>query len=324
MADGGCVTVFKGFFKRDASAPDWADFFEGDDFKVFVELIEVELRRLRIPFELGAGTVRVEFEGQTPQLLGLQNLAQLCHREPREAWPTTIADHFQNVLRSQQEGAEITALAADFARVRPLLKIRVYGGSPGGEALEKMVCRPLAEGLVATLVYDLPSSVCSVDRGATAAWGLDDDALFDLALQNVAREPAPSVRSVDLGGGAILTAVLGETFFTASQALRLQHFLDAPPPHGALVALPHRHCLLFHPIRDGRVIQAVNGIIPMAFGMFREGPGSISPSLYWWRAGQFTLLPSEMTEAHMTFTPPAAFVAVLEKLGSTRPRGPLN
>ena len=318
------MTVFKGFFKRDASAPDWADFFEGDDFQTFVALIEAELRRLQIPFELGAGTVRVEFEGQTPQLLGLQNLAQLCHREPRESWPVTIADHFQNVLRSQQEGAEITALAADLARVRTLLKIRIYGGSPGGEAMERMVCRPLAEGLIAALVYDLPSSVCSVDRDATAAWGLDDDALFDLALQNVGNEPAPSRRTVDLGGGAQLTAILGETFFTASQALCLQDFLDAPAPHGALVALPHRHCLLFHPIRDGKVIAAVNGIIPMAFGMFREGPGSISPSLYWWQAGRFTLLPSEMTEAHMTFTPPDAFVAVLEKLGSTKARGPLN
>lgn len=318
------MSGFKGFFKGNASAPGWASFFQADELAAFLALIEAELQRLKLPYVLGEGTVQVDLGGSEPQSLGLQNVAQLCHREPRALWPDMVAEHFENVLRSQREGAAVAAHAADFDQVRSLLKVRIYGGSQGPEAMEKMVCRPLAEGLVAALVYDLPSSVCSIDRPTTLPWGLSDDELFAVALENVAQEPAPSVRQVEIGGGAHLTALLGETFFTASQALRLERFLDAPAPHGVLLAVPHRHCVLFHPIRDARVIQAVNGIIPMAFGMYREGPGSISPSLYWWRAGRLLLLPSEMTEARMTFSPPEAFTAILDPLLRTKDRGPLN
>ena len=44
----------------------------------------------------------------------------------------------------------------------------------------------------------------------------------------------------------------------------------------------------------------VAAALPMAIGIFQEGPGSVSPSVYWWREaawwheGQFTRIPAEI------------------------------
>jgi hypothetical protein len=54
------------------------------------------------------------------------------------------------------------------------------------------------------------------------------------------------------------TACTGESFFTASFALMLDELEGATSPHGTLVAIPHRHTLLFHAIRSSDAIFAVN------------------------------------------------------------------
>jgi hypothetical protein len=86
-------------------------------------------------------------------------------------------------------------------------------------------------------------------------------------------------------------------------------------PFGALAAAPHRHAVLYHVIRDRSAIKAINAMIPAAFGMFQEGPGSISPNLYWWQSGRLTLLPSRVTAKSIEFAPPPEFVEnVLNRL----------
>ena len=52
--------------------------------------------------------------------------------------------------------------------------------------------------------------------------------------------------------------------------------------------------------------------------MYREGPGSISPHLYWWREGRFAQLPSKVTATSVTFSPPDVFVSeVLDRLSES-------
>jgi len=48
--------------------------------------------------------------------------------------------------------------------------------------------RPIAEGVVATLVDDLPNAIASVSAEAIAAWGLRTEDLLRLALENVRKE----------------------------------------------------------------------------------------------------------------------------------------
>jgi hypothetical protein len=42
----------------------------------------------------------------------------------------------------------------------------------------------------------------------------------------------------------------------------------------------------------------------------------ISPSIYWWHAGSFELLPSELNGGTMAFRPPDTFVEMLNRLAA--------
>ena len=139
--------------------------------------------------------------------------------------------------------------------------------------------------------------------------------LFEIGLDNVRAEGRPEVQTFDLDKGARFFALVGDSFFTSSHALALGEVLVPPSEHGALVTIPHRHAVLFHPIVDMKAILAINSMIPVTFGMYQEGPGSVSPNLYWWRDGALTHLPTKVTSQSITFSPPDAFVnEVLNKL----------
>jgi hypothetical protein len=71
-----------------------------------------------------------------------------------------------------------------------------------------------------------------------------------------------------------------------------------------------------------RVMMALNSMIPIAFGMYQEGPGSLSAGLYWWRAGKLQLLPTKVTAQSITFSPSDDFVeAVLNRVPEAPPDG---
>jgi hypothetical protein len=114
-----------------------------------------------------------------------------------------------------------------------------------------------------------------------------------------------------------LQALHGESFFVASQLLVLERHVHSRARHGALVAVPTRHLLLLHVIEDARVLMAVNAVIPLAFRYFHEGPGAITPRLYWWRDGEIVHLPTEMAKEGVTFRPPESFIEeVMRPLGA--------
>ena len=61
---------------------------------------------------------------------------------------------------------------------------------------------------------------------------------------------------------------------------------------GAIVSMPIRHSVLVHPIDDSTVRPAIAGMIPITRQLFKQGPGSVSPHLYWWRDGALEWIPT--------------------------------
>jgi hypothetical protein len=303
------VTILGRFFGSRDDVPEWARFFPPPDYRDFLAAVGEELGRRGLAFEFGDGTVHVSPPGGEAADYGLLNLAQTCHAAGRPEWPTTIREHFDNAFRSSQDSEEVDARSATLEGVRSLLKVRLYHtdylDQMGGTGL---VHRVPAEGLIETLVYDLPGSVRTVPPDHARRWGRPLDDLFRIGLDNVKAEPAPVRQTFDVGKGAVLQALVGDSFFTASHALFLEEHLAPPPAFGALLAVPHRHAVLYHPIENMRVIGAVNSMIPIAFGIYQEGPGSLSPGLYWWMSGKLTLLPTKVSSQSITFSPPDQFV----------------
>jgi hypothetical protein len=65
------------------------------------------------------------------------------------------------------------------------------------------------------------------------------------------------------------------------------------------------------------VVTVVDMLGVIAMGMEREGPGSISPRLYWYEAGRYIDLPFTFTNKAFQFSPPDEFVAMLNRLADS-------
>jgi hypothetical protein len=308
-----------GFLKRirgEASdqVPSWAGSMTSAEFGRFQVLVRDWLRANSRGFrEVGGGGIEVDLGAPEPHLIGLTNLAQKCHQAPPDEWPTLIADHLNSVLGGDRPDA-----APPLNSVKSMLKVRIYpedyaAGLPA-DAGELLVKRRLAPGAIAALAIDYPDTVVGVTPKAAQDWAVPVDELFQLGLDNVRSQDRPGVQRQTLDGGGSISLLIGDSFFTATWVLMLGEFLVPRSPHGAVVAIPNRHVVVFQPIVDLSVIEGTRAVMALAKRMHRDGPGSISPNIYWWRAGELTLLPTRLSDDSAFFEPPAEFIDVLNQL----------
>lgn len=289
----------------------WAPSLTAEQLRLFLMMVEGELQSRELPYRFGDGVVEVDTGGGA-QGLGLGNLAQVCAGIAAADWPRTIARHFDLVFAREAEEAELESRIRDFGRVRELLRVRLYE-----EAIfDEQVTRPVGDGLVASLVFDLPTAMRSVARNEASAWGVPDDELFAAALANLAAEDVDEPRVLRGPEEVPVVVVEGASYYTSSRALLLEG--DVVPeghPYGAIVAVPGRHVFFFHVIEDPRVIHAINALVRLAHEAHRRGPGSISDQIYWVRRGVWQRIPCGVDDGTLHVSPPAAFVRdVLERV----------
>lgn len=292
-----------------ANLPAWARFLGTESaYRLLLIAVEAELRHRGYDVVIEDGVARSTRPGEPTQAYGLQNLAQRCNQSPRAQWPDVIRDHFERV----EQGAMLEDEPEVLAAVRDQLRVKLYPASYVENA-PNPPHRLIADDLVAVLVRDLPSSIVTVPRDDLERWGVEVDELFDVALRNL-KTMEPIERDViDMEGGKV-TALVGESYFASSHALFLEDHFEIGH-RGALVAVPHRHAALVHVIEDAAVIKVTPGLIGLANGMFDQGPGSVSSSVYWWRHDRgFLRLPAEVTPTEITLSPPDAFMEMLEEL----------
>ncbi|MDP9417333.1 MAG: hypothetical protein M3P48_05770 [Actinomycetota bacterium] len=91
-------------------------------------------------------------------------------------------------------------------------------------------------------------------------------------------------------GDGVLHLVGGGSRSTGSKLLVLGRLMnrilgDVLLPHGALVAVPNRHFVLFHVAEPGCGSAATEAMARFAREAFSEGVDPVSPRLYRWRSG---------------------------------------
>jgi hypothetical protein len=302
-------------------APDWAAFLTESEYKRFRGLVQDWLRAHSRGFrEVEGGGIDVDLGAEKPMMIGLLNLAQKCHAAPAEDWAALIAEHLDSVVNTDGIDA-----APSFESVKAMLKVRIYpedygAGLPSGELL--LVKRALAPGLIAALAIDYPKRVASVPPDTAEGWGVTVDDLFGIGLANVREQDRPGVQRQPLDGGGSISVLIGDSFFVSTWALMLEDFTIPSSPHGAIVAIPNRHVVVFQPIVDLSVVEGTQAVIALAVQMYRDGPGPISPNLYWRRGDSLTLLPTRYAGKTAYFEPPAEFIEVLNQLHKPAPRSP--
>ncbi len=238
--------------------------------------------------------------------IGLVNLRQMAHQMPREEWPALVADHLGTLVTAAEHPLDIR----DFDCVRHLVRTRVY---PAGAANGRALYRELAPGLLEVLVADTPTTVRMIRRDETTDWPATVPELFALGYDNV-RDDEPLEREDHDMEGVAVTLLHGDTFYAATHSLWLPDYVEVGE-HGALVVLPTRHTLAVYPIRDDGAIMATEKLRTFAQRAYEDGPGSLSPELYWWRSGRLTHVKSRLSERSLDLFPTPEFVAMLETLG---------
>ncbi|MGW6455701.1 hypothetical protein ACWF94_07180 [Streptomyces sp. NPDC055078] len=224
---------------------------------------------------------------------GLANLAAVLHNDDRgpRAWSELVHRHVGMVLRTMDAPSALDTLPTE--QIRAQLYPRVIG-SEGFDPDNFGYARALAPGLHEIIALDLPESVMMLTDDALEPLG-DLAYLREQALYNLRGLPIEGHETVKGDDGMRFEVVLGDSFYTASRVLALESVVREATgqqltPDGALVAMPFRHQLAFHVIRDTGVIPALNAMTSFAAAGYADTPGAISPYVYWWRDGTLTQL----------------------------------
>lgn len=305
----------------DTSVPSWAPFFDDEEYGEFMQVVADDLAR-RGDVSIEDGVAELEIDGGGQHRLGLQNLAQLCNQVERDQWQELVREHFDRVIVSTHTH-DLEAIGRDYDLVKSMVKVRLYARESLGELTASTIHREMGDELVSVLVYDLPDAVATVPVEAPKNWPTDLDAVFKLALGNVLEQDEVETETFELDDGTKFTVMVGESFFVTSHVLVLERHLDPITPMGAIVAVPNRHTLLFAPILDLSIVDTLHAMAILAHRRHAEGPGSLSSSLFWWRDGMLTTLPTEVDDEGVRFFPPSEFVeGCLERLAKPSVFGP--
>ncbi|WP_127354109.1 hypothetical protein [Actinacidiphila soli] len=237
--------------------------------------------------------VTVEPGGVTAQdrRFGLSNLAAVCHNDSRgpRSWRTLVDEHVDRVIRSMDGRQALRTLPHE--RLLAQLYPRFIPGEPA--LLKAFGYGPQSvPGLLEVLALDLPETVDMLTADSLSDLG-EITALRDRALQNLRAVRVDKHKVVREKDGTHFDVLMGGSYFIASLALVLDEVVrrytkDAPAPDGILVALPHRHQLAFHVIRDSGVAPSLQTMARFTAVGFEESPGALSPSVFWWHEGSFT------------------------------------
>ncbi|MCX4744231.1 hypothetical protein OG455_01655 [Kitasatospora sp. NBC_01287] len=179
---------------------------------------------------------------------------------------------------------------------------------------------PLATDLLMGVVLDTPDNVRVLDDRdvSLVAW----DTLMAAARANLLSAPV-NYDFLDLPGGAVLH-ILGhpESVFAASKVLVFDEAVRAAggpelPADGVLLVVPNRHNLVYYPLTDRHVVEAVNALAQFGQGAYEDGPGRLSPRVFWWRAGTLTSITVFDRQTRiMSISLPDELMAVIRHLTS--------
>lgn len=289
---------------NEGSVPEWASFFTSERFEIFIERVRKALGESVGEFGLNSEAgYWSEGDEANGLIYGLVNLAQICNQLPMDDWDVQIADFIRGVRKASGGGDDAPR---DFESVRPMLKVRLFATDAFDPKL--ILRQEVSEGFMVGLVIDLPDKVMSVAPDVARTYGMSSFDLFELGMRNVVEGTTAERMTHELSEGAVLNIFTGDDFFVASLALALDTLAGAGPDLGRLVIVPNRHQTVWVDLESAKALDALGSLVFMARGMFTEGPGSISPYVYWVRNGRWQRLEIELTDEGIGVQGPDSFV----------------
>ncbi len=280
----------------------------------FLDLVRQRLGRDGASVIVRGGVACVE---GSPAMHGLTNLAQVCHQHSTTAWPRLVDEHFDKSETERVAHHVQTAFDDDAGPDLERFGLRIQAADClPDEILSTIVHRVDLPGTITMLVVDVGESVMPVPTLFADEWGFAVEELFARAVANLPKLCSArwEVLRVPLDDG-IAVDLLGNDFYAAASILRPEPFLPRLGEHGNLIALPSREVLLSWPIEAAVLPRAIEAMVAMARGKFHDGPGSITPHLYWRTpAGEFQLQQDAIDGGRARLAPSPEFAQLLAEL----------
>lgn len=234
---------------------------------------------------------------------------------PVSAWQASLVG-ISEEARGDWLVERITALVASSAiaverrAVEDRLRLRLW---PASREAQGLVSMPVMPGVALAACLDLPESVVMVTADLLERWGMVPGQLMALGLRNTVKESATE-EVLEGPLGAKICMHSGPSVSVAARAVALEHWVKSP--HGALVAVPNDHYLIFHELLDERAVAAMQAVWMLAESAYNDAERPISPDLFWWTPGRFMRIEMSRDEetGRIAIQPPAEFSAVMEAL----------
>ncbi len=229
-------------------------------------------------------------EDDSGRRLGLWNLAALCNEAPEREWRDLVGRH----VAALTDPEDLDDLDEEVLTTGVHLRLVERAGFPDPTWHPRSV--PVGADLLAVLSIDLPDTVSTPredywdGRGGLDRWWATGRAnLLAVALSDDIEHQRLSQED---GTGAF-DVVLGDSFFTASTALVVDHLVrrfdpEADASRGVLVGAPFRHQVAWR-VLDGTPdsAAALNNLFRFAMLGFSDAPGPLSPNLFWVRGDEW-------------------------------------
>ncbi|MFI6737874.1 hypothetical protein ACIBI9_33550 [Nonomuraea sp. NPDC050451] len=233
-------------------------------------------------------TLSISLPGVSDFTADIGNVFAEAGGVPHDELPAFAADFVSGFARGyRRKMAQVPDTSADIRHLvdSEALRIRIYSeaalADPPG-LRDSLVTRPLAPGLVETVVIDLPDSIMSLGRERLG--GLTENQVFGAALHaSLHREPHYTKVEEVMG---VPVTFIGETQRYIGCHVHVLSRYVGPARHGALVSFPLPEYLLVHEIGDVHVIAAMESMQAVTRTLIEQGEKGISSQVYWWRPGQ--------------------------------------
>ncbi|MDR2956845.1 MAG: hypothetical protein LBU61_01505 [Coriobacteriales bacterium] len=308
------------------AVPDWAQFFTDEQYRLFLQAVhdyfteqQIECQVVDDKVVVSKDTAARLWNVNDDIELGLYNLAHDCNQQNTTKYKQNVYEYFDRVLQTITDMQSLDSVLHDFSQAEGYIGVRIYSHEYISSITDKaLLTRELVSGLLETLVFDLPEAVRPIGAEEAWPWGRFSDELFDIGKTNISRNYSFTTEEVDVEGDMFYVLSAGH-FFAANLVYELQKYErlagderslagdsevsageritdldDAPDPqpgalvgqYGSLIAFPTREISLIYPINDPSVMFVWVKLLQITRELYSEGPGSLSASVYHYRAGR--------------------------------------
>jgi hypothetical protein len=298
--------------------PEWAAPMTMAEMESLLEKVGDYFQNQQVEADLYvfAGLVDAMDDRYGESKISLDELAYRCRQSEVAQWDGIITSFFTKVTASIAREGELQARIRDFDQVKDLIHVCLFDQRESQTICLDDVVREVLPATVAVLVFHVDGCLYSVKRGHLQLWGRSEDELFRLAFRNVREHFPPTIQDVPAPRNVAIKVIGTNNHVNATYSLLIEHYPELLGTHGSLLGIPIQSALLAYPINDPRVEDAILPMLADILGFHREGPGSLSDKLFWYRDGEYRELPYTVYGEEIDFRPPQEFIDMVLRLGA--------